>query len=134
MLSSDNRATFEEQLARICSTTRRRDLAGLADFFGTSQAMVADAKRRGKVPADWLLVLLRAQNISPEWVLTGHGPRFMVALRDPVEEDKKLAYQTASAALAQEEDEAALSRLPSRRLTDELLRRIALAGTEKFSL
>ena len=49
----------------------------LAHFLGIQQSSISDAKRRGAVPAEWLLKLLRYKGINPDWVLTGEGPRYM---------------------------------------------------------
>lgn len=62
-------------LERIRAVTGCRTQTGLADFLGISQSSVSDAQRRGIIPVQWLLKLLRGQGINPDWVLTGEGAR-----------------------------------------------------------
>lgn len=47
----------------------------LADLLEIRQSSISDAKRRGSVPAAWLVKLLRLKGINPEWILTGFGPQ-----------------------------------------------------------
>ena len=49
----------------------------LARFLGIQQSSISDAKRRGAIPAEWLLKLLRHKGINPDWVLSGEGSCFM---------------------------------------------------------
>lgn len=70
-LPSDCSAALE----RIRAVTGCRTQTALADFLGISQSSVSDAQRRGIIPAQWLLKLLRGQGINPDWVLTGEGAR-----------------------------------------------------------
>lgn len=51
-----------------CKTQRE-----LAEMLGVSQALVSDARRRGAIPDDWLMTLVRLKNLNPEWVLLGTG-------------------------------------------------------------
>lgn len=73
---------FEEQMDRIRMVRGKKTQQELAAFLNVRQSAVSDAKRRGKIPADWLLLLLllllllRTKNILPEWILTGTGPCF----------------------------------------------------------
>jgi SOS-response transcriptional repressor LexA len=67
--------TVEDQLARILGETGIRTQAELAEVLGVRRAAVTDAKRRGKVPADWLIRLAQKYNLNPNYVLSGLGPR-----------------------------------------------------------
>lgn len=53
----------------------------LAQFLGIRQSSVSDAQKRGVIPAEWLLKLLRKKGVSPDWVLTGEGSRFLLPTR-----------------------------------------------------
>ena len=53
-----------------CGTQRE-----LGRFLGINQSAISDAKRRGTIPAEWLLTLLRGKGINPDWILTGKGAR-----------------------------------------------------------
>lgn len=50
----------------------------LANFLGIKQSSVSDAKKRNRVPAEWLIKLLRLKGINPEWILTGRGSKLLV--------------------------------------------------------
>jgi len=64
-------------LSRVFEAAGCRTQAELAEFLGVRQSSISDAKKRGSVPADWLLTLLWKKWINPTWVLTGHGPRML---------------------------------------------------------
>lgn len=75
-----NRATspqsnFTEQMERIFSITGAKTQIALAEFLDVRPAFVSDARRRAKIPADWLITLARKLNANPEWVLVGKGDR-----------------------------------------------------------
>ncbi|MCD7982758.1 MAG: helix-turn-helix domain containing protein [Desulfovibrio sp.] len=61
-------ASFDEQMDRIRLITGKRTQIELANFFGIRQSLVSDAKRRGKIPSDWLMILLQTKNVNPEWL------------------------------------------------------------------
>lgn len=112
-------STFEEQWARLCFATMTNSQEKMAGFFGVRQSVVSDAMRRGKIPSDWLLILLRVKNVSPEWVLTGRGTH--------PESAPENCYENAEYAAERREQEDVLRKLPSRMLADELVRRTAVA-------
>ena len=117
---------FDAQMERIKLITGKRTQVELADFFGIQQSSISDAKRRGKIPSSWLVVLMQAKNVFPEWVLTGKGPCYVTLPTPPG------CYETGDAAAERKADEEALRRLPSRMLADELVRRIAVSQEEAF--
>ena len=122
-MSHDDDTPFTTQLTRIRAILGLRDEDALAEFLGVSSAAVNAARERGKLPAEWLLILLRARNISPEWVLSGAGPCYLAA---PAGRGRYLAAdETAGPDEAETLD--ALRRIPSRLLAEELLRRLAVA-------
>lgn len=112
-------SAFEEQWARLCFATMTNSQEKMAGFFGVRQSVVSDAMRRGKIPSDWLIILLRVKNISPEWILTGRGTCPESTPGD--------YYKNAGDAAERREQEDALRSLPSRMLADELVRRTAVA-------
>ncbi len=109
--------SFDAQMERVQLAMGTRTQFELADLFGIRQSAISDAKRRGKIPTDWLLFLVREKSINPEWILTGKGPRHILAPRESGR------YETSADRLA---DEEVLRRLPARMLADELVRRIAV--------
>ena len=64
-------------LARVYEAVPCRTQVELAEFLGIRQSSISDAKRRGAVPAEWLLKLLLMKGINPVWVLTGQGSRWL---------------------------------------------------------
>ena len=121
---SNSVSCFDEQMERIKLITGKRTQLELADLLGVKQSSVSDAKRRGKIPSGWLVMLMRYKHANPDWVLTGSGPVFVSF--PPVEPH----YETGDAAAERKADEEALRRLSPRMLTEELLRRIAISQYE----
>lgn len=120
----NSRKVFEDQMRRIQEAAGTRTQANLADFLGIRQTSVSDAKRRGKIPAEWLVILMRVKQVLPEWILTGQGPCYTVALTG--------RYETGIEAAERWADEKALQRLPSRMPADELVRRIAVSQKKSY--
>ena len=69
--------SFESVLARIAETTGATTQEQLAELLGVRQPSVSDAKRRDRIPAGWLLTLLRKFRLNPDWMLTGLGARYL---------------------------------------------------------
>lgn len=105
--------------SRVYAATGCRSQAELGKLLGIRQSSVADAKKRGGVPADWLLTLLRLRGINPDWVLTGDGPCF-VKLHSATYECEAVEVECTAR-------EEVLRRLPAKELADELLRRIDIS-------
>lgn len=118
---------FTEQMERIRQATGTRTQSELADFLGIRQSSVSDAKRRCKIPSDWLVTIMRVKNVHPEWILTGNGPRYVLAPTPPG------YYETGEAVQERWAKDEALRRLSSKDLADELLRRIAVAQADSFT-
>ena len=118
---------FEAQMERIKLVTGKRTQVELADFLGIRQSSVSDAKRRGKIPSAWLVILMRIKNVNPEWILTGNGPCFPGTPSENTEH-----YETGEEFAERQADERALQRLSSRALAEELLRRIAVSQEQAF--
>lgn len=67
----------EGSLKRVFEAAGCRTQTELAHFLGIRQSSISDAKRRGSIPADWLLKLLLLRGINPVWVLTGQGAQWL---------------------------------------------------------
>ena len=117
-------SSFEDQLNRIYLVTRKRTMVELADYLGIKQATISDARRRGKIPSNWLIILMRVKSVFPEWILTGTGPCFVPNTRN--------GYETGQEFAERQVEEEALRKLSSRALAEELIRRIAVSQGKKF--
>lgn len=93
--------------------------------MGIRQSSISDARRLGKIPADWLITLLRVKSVHPEWILTGRGPCYIHKLTPGTYETEDMAQERRNVA-------DALRRLSSRELADELVRRVAMAQATAF--
>lgn len=127
MSEQEVRNIFEEQLDRIRWVTGTHTQLELAGFLGVHRSSILDAQKRGKIPADWLLTIMRAKDVYPEWILTGNGACF-ISSSTPIGH-----YDTGEAIQERWAKEEALRRLSSKDLTDELLRRIAISQAEHFT-
>jgi len=117
---------FDAQMERIKFITDKKTQSELAALLGVKQSSVSDAKRRGRIPSSWLVILMRYKHANPEWILTGNGPAFVSF---PSTESR---YETGDEATDRKVDEEALRRLPSRMLADELVRRIAVSQDRTY--
>ncbi len=110
----------DQRMYRLYRAAECHNPNDLATFFDVSTIAIAKAKKTGKIPAEWLLMLFQVKNVFPEWIQTGLGSMYC---------DKRPEghFEDGHAFTERMEDIAALRRLSSRTLTDELLRRIALS-------
>lgn len=67
----------EARLARVFEAAECRTQMELAVVLGIRQSSISDAKRRGVIPPEWLIKLLRTGGTNPEWILTGKAPRLL---------------------------------------------------------
>ena len=67
----------DAQFARIFEAVGCRTQVELAHFLEIRQSSVSYAKKRGSIPAEWLLKLLLGKGIHPAWILTGQGSRLL---------------------------------------------------------
>ncbi|MDR2574737.1 MAG: helix-turn-helix domain containing protein [Desulfovibrio sp.] len=67
----------EARLARVYHSVGCRTQNELADFFDIRQSSISDAKKRGSIPAEWLVQLVLKKMIHPHWILTGEGPHML---------------------------------------------------------
>lgn len=73
-MAAEDTKTYNDQLQRIMLVTGKHSLTTLAEELGVGMPAMTDARRRGKIPADWLLTLTMKKGVNPEWLLTGQGP------------------------------------------------------------
>ena len=64
-------------LSRIFKAARCQTQVELATLLGIQQSSISDAKRRNRVPAQWLVTLLRLRGVNPEWILHGTEPKYI---------------------------------------------------------
>lgn len=64
----------EQILARMIRAVGAKNQSELGKVLGVSQTSISEAKRKGKVPAEWFLRLGAEKGINPNWLLTGEGP------------------------------------------------------------
>lgn len=62
---------FESAMRRILAETGLKTQVQLADLLGIRKSSISDAKRRGSVPAEWLLRLFFKHNLNPDYILNG---------------------------------------------------------------
>ena len=67
----------ENQFDRLFEAAGCRTQAELADLLGIRQSSIAVAKRRNRLPADWLLKLLRLRGVNPDWIIFGDGAKHL---------------------------------------------------------
>ena len=64
--NENSRKVFEEQMQWMLEVTGKKTQAELADFLGIPQAFISDAKRRGKIPEEWLEAVMRVKNATQD--------------------------------------------------------------------
>jgi len=74
---------FAAAYARICEALAITTQVELAERLRIRQSSISDAKRRGSLPAEWLVTLCMEYGLHPAWVLTGKGGRYAVDSSDP---------------------------------------------------
>jgi hypothetical protein len=74
---SESPIDFEAFLRHLREATGIRTQIELAEELGIRQSSISDAKRRGQIPAAWLLTLLYKRGLNPVWLTTGQGARYL---------------------------------------------------------
>lgn len=69
---------MEKAFDRLYQITKTRTQNELAEVIGVRQSSISDAKKRGSIPADWLLTLFRTHKANPDWILTGMGSQYLM--------------------------------------------------------
>lgn len=70
---------MESWYPRLLEAAECQSQIELANFLGTRQSLISDAKRRGTIPVDWLAFLQKTKGIRPEWILSGIAPKYECA-------------------------------------------------------
>ena len=52
-------------------------LAELAEALGVNRSSITQARKKGSVPANWLLELFRRHGLNPDWLAGGNGPELL---------------------------------------------------------
>lgn len=78
-LTKTDAGQYEDRLERIKLVTGVRTQVQLAEVLGVRQSSISDSKRRGSVPAEWLLKLQRGFAVNPDWIMNGgNTPKYVV--------------------------------------------------------
>ncbi|CAK7027314.1 MAG: hypothetical protein DELT_02627 [Desulfovibrio sp.] len=67
-------ALFEERFGRIQQATGARTQVELANRLDIAQSSVSDAKRRLRIPPEWVLKLMESYRVNPNWIKCGEEP------------------------------------------------------------
>lgn len=122
----ENEVYFDEQMKRLMQVTNTTSLSGLARYLGVRRSAVSDARRRGAIPPEWLIGLMQALSLNPDWILTGQGQPHL----------EEHVYEGDYSEWRLSEMREVLRKAPAKMLADELRRRIELAerqGRAKFT-
>lgn len=65
---------FDAAYRRMLEATGTDSQTALAAALGIKQPTFWDARKRGVIPASWLVVLVERYGLSPLWVKAGEGP------------------------------------------------------------
>ena len=65
-------------LKRVFEVTGCATQIELANLLKIGQSSVSDVKRRGSIPPDWLVKLLRLKGVNPDWIINGEGAKYLV--------------------------------------------------------
>lgn len=68
----------EEIIKRAMNALNVDTQAELGAILGVTQGAIADAKRKDRVPHEWVVKLAVQKRISPNWLLNGFGPKDIV--------------------------------------------------------
>ena len=90
--SYGNRQSAVVQFSRVFEAAGCTTQNELAKVLQIRQSSISDAKKRGSVPADWLVKLLRLRGINPDWILLGTEPKFLTPGADS--KDEYFIYET----------------------------------------
>jgi phage repressor protein C with HTH and peptisase S24 domain len=94
-------SSFDLFLERVRKATGVKTQVELGKVLGIRQSSISDAKRRGSVPADWLMKLFRTYGLNPDWLLEGASPVYLKPGATPSKglEDEAGAGQPSSSRL-----------------------------------
>ncbi len=64
-------------IKRIYEVTGCTNMDDLSAYFNAPLGTISDARRRKRVNAHFLLILLFQKGINPVWILTGEGAKYL---------------------------------------------------------
>jgi len=67
---------FDSFLERIYEATGIHSQTELASALAINRSAITQARKKGTVPATWVLRLYRVYGLSPDWIETGVGPTY----------------------------------------------------------
>jgi len=67
---------FDAFLERIYETTGVASQTELAAILNINRSAISQARKKGSIPAAWILQLYRHYGLNPDWVETGDGPEY----------------------------------------------------------
>lgn len=73
---------FNHFYERVSKATGISSLTDLADNLGIHRSAVSQARKKGAVPAGWLLHMLKHFGLNPDWLEKGLGPEYLNAELD----------------------------------------------------
>jgi len=73
---------FDKFYERVSAATGISSLADLAQILGLNRSAISQARKKGSIPATWLLELYRRFGLNPDWLEAGHGPRYLTPEMD----------------------------------------------------
>ncbi len=68
---------YAAAIKRIYEVTGCANMDDLSAYFNAPLGTISDARRRKRVDAHFLLILLFQKSINPVWILTGEGARYL---------------------------------------------------------
>lgn len=71
------------RFARVYAAANCRTQQELAEVLGIRQSSISDAKRRGNIPAEWLIKILTLRGVNPGWIQHGTGAKYLVPGESP---------------------------------------------------
>ena len=74
---------FDAFFARVSAATQIRSQTELADVLGINRSAITQAKKKGTIPANWILGLSRKFGLNPEWLERGTGDPRDGGMDDP---------------------------------------------------
>lgn len=76
-MNSEHNAT--EIIERMINAIGGRTQADLSKVLEVSAASISAARKKGKIPPEWIVRLAIEKKLSPAWVKFGHGPQNMIS-------------------------------------------------------
>lgn len=93
-LTPENAKDTDTQFDRLFDAAGCRTQAELADLLGIRQSSIAVAKRRNRLPSEWLLKILRLRNVNPDWIIFGSVAKYLLPYETPGSDAEKLQRET----------------------------------------